>query len=177
MAINDTALLILRLGMGLTFAAHGAQKAFGWWGGPGPEGWGAAIERMGFRPVGLFAFASVAAELVGGLLLAAGLVTPLAGALLVAQSLVIIGQAHWEKGFFSRDGGYEFPLALGVGAASLTLMGAGAISLDAIAGVAVDPAVRVSLLLLGLVAGGLALVVPRVLAERASRYGRPGAGA
>src|SRR6266550_1329948 len=104
----DAALLILRLGVGLTFAAHGAQKVFGWWGGPGISAWKGAIEHMGFRPVTLFTALSALAELVGGVLLAAGLFTPLAGAVLVGQSTVIIGHVHLPNGFFNTKGGYEF---------------------------------------------------------------------
>src|SRR5690349_17851482 len=65
MSLNDVAVFLLAVGVGLTFAAHGAQKAFGWWGGPGVAGWQGALTHMGFRPVALFAFVSIAAELVG----------------------------------------------------------------------------------------------------------------
>src|SRR5690242_20930358 len=87
---SDLGLLVLRLVVGLTFAAHGAQKAFGWWHGPGWIGWQNAIGRMGFRPISLFAVLSIAAELVGGLGVAFGIVTPFAAAILVAQSVVIV---------------------------------------------------------------------------------------
>src|SRR5438067_833763 len=43
-------ILILRLVVGLTLAAHGAQKLFGWWGGPGMKGWIGAMNRMRIRP-------------------------------------------------------------------------------------------------------------------------------
>src|SRR4051812_50230462 len=89
MSTFDAAVLLLRLGVGLTFAAHGAQKAFGWWGGPGRERWRGAIAGMGFRPVALFAYASILAELVAGLLLAAGLLTPVAAAGLLAPAGVL----------------------------------------------------------------------------------------
>lgn len=165
----DLALLILRLAVGLTFAAHGAQKAFGWWEGPGPTDWRGAIERMGFRPVDLFVALSVGAELVGGLLLAVGLVTPLVAAVLVAQSIVIIGRAHWQKGFFSTKGGFEFPLVLGLVAGATCLAGAGAISLDALLRLPFPDPIRAALLPLA-VAGGLAsLLVPDLLAEREQR--------
>jgi putative oxidoreductase len=162
----DIALLILRLGVGLTFAAHGAQKLFGWWGGPGMTVWRGAMERMGFRPVGLFAALSALVELVGGLFLAAGLLTPLAGAALVAQSVVIIGQVHLPNGFFNSKSGIEFPLALVVGAIAAVLLGAGAWSLDSAIGFGVVADLRATLVVIGIVAGLFALAVPRVSSDR-----------
>jgi uncharacterized membrane protein YphA (DoxX/SURF4 family) len=76
MTPGDLGLLILRLVIGLTFAAHGAQKAFGWWSGPKYAGWRAGVESMGLRPAGFWALVSTAAELGGGVLLAVGLLTP-----------------------------------------------------------------------------------------------------
>ena len=49
--MEDLGIALIRIVVGLTFAAHGAQKAFGWWGGPGYEGWSGAIHKMGWRPV------------------------------------------------------------------------------------------------------------------------------
>jgi putative oxidoreductase len=167
----DTALLLLRLGVGLTFAAHGAQKVFGWWGGPGLEGWRGAMGKMGYRPEGLFAGLSALIELGGGLLLAFGLLTPLAGAALIAQSVVIIGQVHWANGFFNGKGGYEFPLTLLLGSAAVVLLGAGGWSLDAAFGFGLDSTVRTVLVILGLVGGLAALAVPRVTADRTAPQG------
>jgi putative oxidoreductase len=162
----DAALLILRLVVGLTFAAHGAQKIFGWWGGPGIRGWQAAMANMGFRPATLFAAVSALAEFGGGLFLALGLFVPLAGAVLVGHSVVIIGQVHWRNGFFNTKGGYEFPLVLAVAAAALVLVEAGAWSIDAAIGFGVDANVRVALLVVGIIGGLLALNVPRLSANR-----------
>ena len=76
----DLALFILQLAIGLTFAAHGAQKLFGWWEGPGIAGWEGAMHRMGFRPPRVFAWISAMVEFVGGLMFAVGLLTPLVAA-------------------------------------------------------------------------------------------------
>jgi putative oxidoreductase len=164
----DLALLILRVTVGLTFAAHGAQKVFGWWGGPGYQGWQGAMTRMGFRPAGLFAAISAGVELIGGLALALGLLTPIAGAALIAQSVVIVGQVHWQNGFFNTKGGYEFPLTLGVAVAALVLIGAGEWSIDAAIGFVLEPVARIGLIALGLAAGAVALTIPRAAAASAS---------
>jgi carboxyl-terminal processing protease len=158
----DLAGLTLRLIIGCTFAAHGAQKAFGWWDGPGFRSWLGAIERMGFRPVRFFALASAGVELVGGLFLALGMLTPVTAAALIAQSVVIIGRVHWRNGFFHQRGGYEYPLVLAGGVAAVALLGAGAWSVDGLIGFSLDDAVdRIGLVILGLMAGLITLAVPR----------------
>jgi putative oxidoreductase len=167
MATVDVALLILRVGVGLIFAVHGAQKLFGLWSGPGFAGWTAAMERMGYRPAPAFAAASGLIELAGGLLLAVGLFTPIAAFVLVAQSVVIIGAVHWRSGFFNKDGGYEFPLALATGVVAILFAGPGALSLDAVIGFALAPEVRGTLLVVAIAGGLAALAVPVLTSRRA----------
>jgi putative oxidoreductase len=128
--MTDFGLFAVRAVVGLVFAGHGAQKLFGWWGGPGMDRWTGAIERMGFRPARAWATVSALNELAGGLLLAIGLLTPIAAAILVAQSVVIIARVHWAKGFWNTNGGIEYPLVLGVAALGLAFAGPGAWSLD-----------------------------------------------
>jgi putative oxidoreductase len=164
----DLSLLIIQIGVGLTFAAHGAQKLFGWWGGPGRDGWQQGVARMGFRPATLFAPAAALTELGGGLLLAAGFVTPIAAAGLVAMAIAIIGMVHWPSGFFNANGGIEFPLLLGLGAAAVGIAGAGAFSVDRLAGIAFDPTVRVAFVLAGVAVGLVAVAIPRLRRERAA---------
>src|SRR4029450_10623996 len=65
----DIGLLLLRLVVGLTVAAHGGQKLFGWFGGYGLAGTGGWLESIGFRPGKLQAAVAGGAEFVGGLLL------------------------------------------------------------------------------------------------------------
>ena len=164
----DLGLLILRLVVGLTFAAHGAQKAFGWWQGSGWAGWHDVVERMGFRPVPLFTALSVVAELGGGLALAVGFLTPLAATLLIGQSVVIILKAHWPRGFWNRDNGFEFPLSLVAGAVAILLIGPGAVSVDEAIGFALSDTARLWLLVVGLAGGALSILVTTVTARTAA---------
>lgn len=163
----DFSLLILQVGIGLTFAAHGAQKVFGWWGGPGLAGWEGAMAHMGFRPARLFAVTSALTELGGGLLLAVGLLTPVAAAALVAQAVVIVGRVHWQNGFFNSQSGIEFPLLLGLGAAAVGVAGGSAVGMDSYVGFALAPSVGVAVVVAGVVAGFVVLTVPRLRSQDA----------
>ena len=130
----DIGLLILRLVVGLTLAAHGAQKLFGWFGGYGLAGTGGFLEQLGFRPGKVQAFLAGAAELGGGLLLAAGLATPVAAPLIITVMLVAVVSVHLPKGFFVSDGGAEYNLVIMAAVAALAFTGPGAYSLDAVEG-------------------------------------------
>jgi putative oxidoreductase len=162
MTSSDLGLLVLRLVVGLTMSAHGAQKAFGWWKGSGWAGWKAVMVRMGFRPATMWGVIAIAAELVGGLLLAIGFLTPLAAMALLGQSVVIIIKAHWSRGFWGRDGGYEFPLSLAAGVVAIVGTGAGAVSLDALMGLSWPVEVRIALAALGGVGGLAAIAITRI---------------
>ena len=162
----DLGLVVLRLVVGLIFAAHGAQKAFGWWAGPGYAGWTGALKNMGWRPAPLWALVSIGAELAAGLLLAIGLLTPLAAMALIGQSVVIVYGVHWPKGFWNAKGGWEFPISLAAGVVAIGLTGPGAISLDAALGLAFAEPVRLGLAALGLVGGVGSLAIKRLVAAR-----------
>src|SRR5260221_13622799 len=95
-------LLILRLVVGLTLAAHGAQKLFGWFGGYGIAGTGQFLEQLGFRPGRLHAAQAGIVEGGGGLLLAVGLLTPAAGAALGAVVLVAAGRVPNKVGLVEQ---------------------------------------------------------------------------
>ena len=130
-----TGILILRLVVGLTVAAHGAQKLFGWWGGPGMKGWTGAMNRMRIRPAAPWAWASALAEFVGGLGLALGLLTPLPSFAIAGSMLVAIALVHLPKGFFVTKGGFEYNLTILAAIAAVALIGPGSISLDAALGI------------------------------------------
>ena len=122
-------ILLLRVVVGLTFAAHGAQKMFGWFGGPGQEGTTGFFQNLGFRAPALMAVLAGLAEL-SGLLFAIGLLTPLAALGMSVVMLNAIGTVHWRKGFWVMEGGYEFNVVLLAVALAVTATGPGRFSLD-----------------------------------------------
>jgi putative oxidoreductase len=81
-------LLLLRLTVGLTLAAHGTQKLFGWFGGPGLNTTGQFFTVLGFPPGRRHALMAALSETVSGVLLAVGLATPAAMAVVVSVMLV-----------------------------------------------------------------------------------------
>ena len=127
---TDLAILLLRLVVGLLFFGHGAQKVFGWFGGKGMTGQLAMMERLGLQPARLWAWVNALAELLGGLGLAAGLLTPLAATLVIGSMVVAIIKVHWPNGLWNTNRGIEFPLTLATVAFVVGLTGPGIYSLD-----------------------------------------------
>jgi putative oxidoreductase len=124
-------LLIIRVIVGLYFAAHGSQKAFGWFGGGGPEGTGAFFEQIGIKPGKTMALLAGIGELVGGILFLLGFLTPLAALLIIVPMIVAIITVHGKNGLFSDKGGIEYNVVLIAIAIGFILTGPGSYSLDA----------------------------------------------
>lgn len=124
--------LALRVPVGITFVAHGAQKLFGAFGGYGLEGTGQWMASIGLEPGYLMAFLSGSAEFFGGLLILLGLLTRPASLLLAFTMLVAIFSVHAANGLFMANNGYEFGLALLAASVSLVISGSGKISLDSL---------------------------------------------
>lgn len=122
--------LALRIPVGIIFAAHGAQKLFGWFGGYGLEGTGQWMASIGLAPGYLMALLAGGTEFFGGLALIAGLLVRPASAALAFAMVVAIFSAHLDKGLFVANNGYEFALALLAVTVSLVFTGAGRASLD-----------------------------------------------
>ena len=146
-------LLLLRVVCGLTLAAHGAQKLFGWFGGSGFAKQREGMAKQGYKPALLWAFFVVLGEVGGGLSLAFGLLTPLGAAGVVGAMFMAIFKVHWKNGFWNGKRGIEFPLALLAIAAALGIMGPGDYALDALLKIAL-----LSPLLFGILAAAAVLV-------------------
>jgi putative oxidoreductase len=104
--------LVMRVLIGGLFIGHGTQKLFGWFGGHGPDGTGQFFESLGLKPGKANAIAAGAAEAGGGALLAAGVLTPVAGAALTGVMTTATQTAHKGKGPWSTDGGWEYNAVL-----------------------------------------------------------------
>src|SRR6476619_6375631 len=123
----DTGLLILRVVLGLTMAAHGYNKFFGKGGLKGTAGW---FDSIGMKPGMFHARAAATTEMAAGLGLAVGLLTPIPAAGFVALMFVAAWTVHRANGFFIVKEGWEYNLILAVSAVALAGTGAGRYSLD-----------------------------------------------
>ena len=120
-------LLLLRLVVGLAFAAHGTQKLFGWFGGDRLAGTAGFFASLGYRAPALMALCAGLCEVGGGLLFAGGLATPLAALALATVMLNAIVTVKWPRGFFA---GYELELTYLTVVIAVVATGPGRLSLD-----------------------------------------------
>ncbi len=123
----DTGLVILRVLLGLTMAAHGYGKLFRGGRIPGTAGW---FDSMGMRPGKAHAWLAALTEVGAGIALALGMLTPFAAAGFVSLMFVAAWTVHRGKGFFVTADGWEYNLVLAGGAVAVAIMGAGSASLD-----------------------------------------------
>ena len=123
----DLGLLLLRVVTGLTLAAHGWNKVAGGGGLAGTAGW---FESIGLRPGPLHARLAASTEMASGLLLALGLLTPLAAAGFVGLMTVAVAVVHRAHGFFIVRNGYEYNLILATVGVVVAITGPGDVSLD-----------------------------------------------
>jgi len=131
---RSLALLVARAGLGGSIAAHGAQKLFGAFGGPGIEKTGKFFESLGFADGERYARAASATELTSGALIAFGALNPLGPAMLLSVMAVAVETVHRPKGYFMDGGGYEMNVMYALLALLLATQGQGAFSIDSLLG-------------------------------------------
>lgn len=122
--------LPLRLIAGITFAAHGAQKLFGWFGGYGLEATAGWMASIGLQPGMLMALLAGSAEFFGGLFLIAGLLVRPSALVLAFTMVIAVVLVHLPHGFFMSNNGYEYALVLLAVSVGLLIRGAGSLSMD-----------------------------------------------
>jgi putative oxidoreductase len=161
--VDDIGLLATRLALGLSYASHGAQKAFGWFGGPGPEGAAGMMESLGFKPGPTYAAMASYGEITSGLLIALGAGGPIGPAMLLSNMLVAQTTVHAKNGFYASKGGVELGTLYAAGALALASSGYGAVSFDRALGVhdKINHPVLKTLVLAGALAAGYAVLAQR----------------
>lgn len=135
---QDLGLLLLRLALGAVFIAHGLQKAFGWWGGEGLEGFRATLSDAGYQHAEVLTYLGAGVQIAAGVLLVLGLFTPLAAAAalgFVVNAVLVEFAAQRKDGelmiFGSGDSvGAEYLLLLTVLAGAVILCGPGRYGFD-----------------------------------------------
>ena len=127
--LDTWAHLLVRVALGLVLIPHGAQKLFGWFGGPGMAGFSGALQKFGYSTA--FAWPIALLEFFGGILLVIGLFTrPIA--LLVLLFMLEAARFHYGVGgFFWTGRGNEYPLLLSAVSLYLIIRGSGPYSVDA----------------------------------------------
>ncbi|KIU15676.1 DoxX family protein [Mycolicibacterium llatzerense] len=133
---QDLGLLVLRVGLGAWLVVHGLQKAFGWWGGQGLNGYEHALAAAGFQHAGILTYLATGAQIGAGVLLVLGLFTPVAAAVALSylvNALAVEVAAQPVHGYFPYflPEGHEYLVTMIVLAAALTLTGPGLYGFDA----------------------------------------------
>lgn len=124
------ALTVLRLGFGLMLMAHGSQKLFGAFDGPGLDGFAGYLAHHDVPLPLLAAWCSALAEFGGGVALVLGLCVRLATLPVMVNMIVAARVSHWQNGFFIQRGGFEYTAMIVVAMLCLLIAGGGAMSLD-----------------------------------------------
>jgi putative oxidoreductase len=115
----DAALLILRVALGIVLLYHGIPKLMNFSAAVG------GFQTMGMPAPSLTAAFALVAEVVGGLLILAGVAVDLAAVLVIIDMLGAIALVHWPNGFDFTKGGWEHPFTVLVMALVLALAGPG----------------------------------------------------
>jgi len=143
---TDTALLIVRVALGLTLAAHGYFKFFKGGKIAGTARW---FDGMGMRPGKVHAVLAATTELGAGTLFALGLLTPLAAAGFIGLMIVAAYTQYRDNGFFSANDGWEYNFVLGLVPITIATIGPGRFSLDRVLKIDDDLSGWIALLLFG----------------------------
>lgn len=128
--LQDAAILLARIGLGVVFVAHGWQKFFVL----GLDRVGEQFAGSGVPQPHVTAAIVAGVELVAGAALLAGILTPLAGILLGVDMVGAFYFVHATNGPFVAQNGWELVVALGVGALLIAAVGAGKFSVDRVLG-------------------------------------------
>ncbi|MGV0384150.1 DoxX family protein [Corynebacterium sp. 22_2729] len=123
---KDVCITISRILVGIVLLAHGWQKYNSWT----IDGTAKSFESMSVPWPNASAQFATYFELAAGVLLILGLLVRIVGPILFVQMVFAFGFAHWGKGVFVSDGGWELVGLLGAAGLALAAYGSGRFSLD-----------------------------------------------
>lgn len=164
----DVGLLVVRVVLGAILFAHGLQKLTGNWGGPDLDAYRDILASSGFDYAHALSIAGPVGEVIVGVLLVVGFVTPIAAAGAIA--IMINAWCYMQAGtpglqFFADQSGVtgsgvELETMLLAAAVGVVLTGPGLISLDVKRGWVRRPRFSaIGFLILGIAAGVVVWVV------------------
>jgi putative oxidoreductase len=128
--LTDLALLVSRVAIGVILVAHGWQKLNEWT----LAGAAGAFSDMGIPASTAAATFATGVEIIGGVALIIGILTPVVAVLNIVNLLGALLVVHAENGVFVTDSGFELVLALSAGLATIATLGAGKFSADGLVG-------------------------------------------
>jgi putative oxidoreductase len=132
---TDCALAAARIALAWIFIYYGGGKLFGWFNGPGIHRTALYFSQTAhLHPGGLVAVLGGVIEFGGGVALALGLASRLAGIALFGDMVMAMITVTWATGINSSTvpPGYQLNLALAVLALVVAILGPGRFSLDAL---------------------------------------------
>ena len=131
---NSPAQLIIRLALAVVIFPHGAQKVFGWFGGPGFSKTLQIFSGMGFPTWSTVLL--MITETLGSLFLAFGILTRLCALAIGTSITICMFMHHVQNGFFmnwfgnQKGEGFEYHLLVFGIVFALIIKGGGKFSLD-----------------------------------------------
>lgn len=124
--LANIGLLVIRVVIGLTFIGHGGQKMFGWFGGGGPIETAHWFNSIGVAPdKRMWPILAGCFEMIGGILFAIGVLTPVGAALISVIMLDAIISVHIRNGYWISNNGYEYNFVLMVTVIGVAMIGPG----------------------------------------------------
>lgn len=127
-AVRDIGLLLTRVLLGVVLIAHGWQKFFT----NGIGGTGEFFASMSVPAATAAATFAGLVELVGGILLIIGLLTPVISALVVIVMIGAFFFVHLGNGIFVTDNGWELVAVIALAVVVFGLVGPGRYSIDSL---------------------------------------------
>lgn len=161
---QDLGLLVLRVAIGAILIGHGLQKAFGWWGGQGLDGFKSSLSNAGYQHADILTYVAAGGQIGAGVLMVLGLFTPVAAAAALAylvNGLLANVGAQRDAGYvsFFLPDGIEYQVLLIVAVVAVVLVGPGRYGFDAGRGWARRPFIGSFVALVLGIGGGIALWV------------------